>query len=1564
MRGCLALIQPWSPAAGARVNIYVGACLNAQTLGCGGFTWLTALTSLPAYAMEFISDDFDGALMLGSGRMTINQSLLGRQNPGELQWVGAPITIYAGDGTVMTDLEVEFDGIITDGSPNVDDNRVALAFTVNKQFLDVPLLISDFTGGGGVNGDTETRGQHKPAGFGSPVGVPIEFFDAVNQVALLDAYGNLTSVTAVYEGGGDMGASFGDYASYAALIAAPIPEGRWGTWLAGGMVRFKSKPQGVLTCDPVFGYGTPGAAMQRWMTTHAGVAVGKIRTSDFTGLDSALTTLLGASPAIDWWTDGDDNVLDLMQMLCASCNASPLLMLNGTIGVTRAVGGSVGLTLQMQGGTPLVTDWKSLDPTIPYWKMRMEAARTYRVHNPNEILYEDDLIDRGDYDAGQTYRQGHIATNPADGIQYIWKAALPGNVAPPNATYWDVYKTAITTGALGVEKFATRGDNLVFNGDASQGLSGLLTDATIGAGGTLALAATSEAIGGDKSFKIDKAATADGIYVLFRQIAVIPGEKMVFRAKVYGSAATSAGLYLRINERNVKAELASGYVTIGFANTTTDLVQEGPVSTSIVAHEYPYTVPAGVYWISVAVINWGGGPLRMIFDDVSLMRATTWNSGITGLGKPTDYADVTSANTAQYVQGQTAFTTLAAGTSLDNSVFGMPTRFGAFPGDVNFLQASRVAWDTTGNTVQNFKPQEAGANITENRTAAYIYNQGALAIQSAVRYQQQITGLPSTAERFWDMNYADLTAFALDWTYTVTASVSFPAANDTGGKTVQIIRGATFVDLTPNEWMAYVPTDLYEVIFDIEFGTQDAFTQVYLGVQGVDKAGNNLGSSYNYVAANGTAAGQFANTRQIFKGYFKGYTAAQGSGASSDPSAPVGLPDGTHAAFGYGQGGVVKIRPMALPNFASTTSTNSIKIHSVKLRRLAGAVATLTDVKFGSPYLREPDGTIAANAAYKTSLGTALYIANQTAFATLASGTSLDNPVFGMVSRLAPHADYGSPYLNSTSIVFSFASGGATVQDLRPQEFGSNKTETRTALYIQGQTTFTTLAAGTSLDNSVFGMPGRLGGHPDHGLSYLRADTLAYSSASGAGTAQGLRPQELGANVTENRTAQYIANQGPGAIASAADVLNNQTDASVTFVAMPTGAAYASGSGTTGGLRITLPRGYTNTMLRFWIDIYEYDNGGQGGYSCSYLVGGYTYETGNWINTFAQYIGPRNRARAVRFGDASGKCVVQIGETTDTWSYPQVRVRDFIAGYSQAAAADWKAGWSLGTSVVNPSNVTSTITTPNSGNPVFGENLLETPSILATLAAFKTNQGTAQYFSGQTAWATLTVTTARLTYLLDSGRMTLGVGKGITDEAQSQWITDAIAITSLGTALYIAGQGSGATANSLAGLNSAEGSKLAGIATGADVTATAIAAGLPGTTPVAGTGMTLAQIASAAGSGGGLNINAGVPSSHVVVLNIGQTISIDYSWAATRTSGGGNVQFSATLTIQGGALQQTSLGDAEFIGPSDPGSMSGTVTLTNSTGVKQSFVVACAVTPTSGGLAYSPQAQNYVVITG
>lgn len=160
----------------------------------------------------------------------------------------------------------------------------------------------------------------------------------------------------------------------------------------------------------------------------------------------------------------------------------------------------------------------------------------------------------------------------------------------------------------------------------------------------------------------------------------------------------------------------------------------------------------------------------------------------------------------------------------------------------------------------------------------------------------------------------------------------------------------------------------------------------------------------------------------------------------------------------------------------------------------------------------------------------------------------------------------------------------------------------------------------------------------------------------------------LGANNT------YVDGNGniQGVSSGSGQSVANNVDG---FVRAPGGGTFRTKTATlTGALKITLPVFFTDTMVQFQVDIYEYATG----YSCSLVIGGYNYSgASSWLQVTARVMGGSNVEYPVYFGHDGTKVCVWIGTPTETWSYPQVTVSNVSLGYNSTSRAIWESGWSI-----------------------------------------------------------------------------------------------------------------------------------------------------------------------------------------------------------------------------------------------------------------------------------------------
>ena len=177
---------------------------------------------------------------------------------------------------------------------------------------------------------------------------------------------------------------------------------------------------------------------------------------------------------------------------------------------------------------------------------------------------------------------------------------------------------------------------------------------------------------------------------------------------------------------------------------------------------------------------------------------------------------------------------------------------------------------------------------------------------------------------------------------------------------------------------------------------------------------------------------------------------------------------------------------------------------------------------------------------------------------------------------------------------------------------------------------------------------------------------------------------------------------GPPTNADATDytdyrVSNSDLSDQVLTIASPVGAHKGYNTSPTGSIVITLPQAWTGTMLKFVIDVYQHSDVGGVAKSFSVAVGGFNNTSlTTWQKAFAQIFGNISSNNSVRFGydPVAAKCVVCVGDDTETWTFPQISVRDFQAGYGNYSLSQWETGWSVAV-VADTSGYTNIITIPD-----------------------------------------------------------------------------------------------------------------------------------------------------------------------------------------------------------------------------------------------------------------------------
>lgn len=143
-------------------------------------------------------------------------------------------------------------------------------------------------------------------------------------------------------------------------------------------------------------------------------------------------------------------------------------------------------------------------------------------------------------------------------------------------------------------------------------------------------------------------------------------------------------------------------------------------------------------------------------------------------------------------------------------------------------------------------------------------------------------------------------------------------------------------------------------------------------------------------------------------------------------------------------------------------------------------------------------------------------------------------------------------------------------------------------------------------------------------------------------------------------------------------------------------AYYDSGttSTVTGTICITLPNGWTSSMNIYEIVLYEYND-----LNCSIInIGAYNFTSSSSAWHQHKYNTKGNYNKGVRLAYNGSKCVILLGNTTTTWSYPKVFLRTVYAGHSKQNS--WDDGYTISV-LTNESGYTN-IVSPGRSNEYFG----------------------------------------------------------------------------------------------------------------------------------------------------------------------------------------------------------------------------------------------------------------------
>jgi len=448
MLAALITLSPLLAGMDRRATLRLCSASDRRITGLGGIAWEPAATTAPALGMQFWNGDFDQANSAGRAQFDINIEQVRKRFPEVLDavWPGAQVEIMLGRVGDAWPWTTHFVGRVTAYNSNAYP-ALSITAEVDLEPFNVDVLNKTYAGTSDAEGGPDIKGRVKPLALGRPLNVEPVLINAVDSVYQFSAYGPIEAVTTLYERASAFPAASGNYASYAALVAADIDPGHWATCLAEGLIRLGAPAYGVITGD-IRGHAIGGVAPRG-----AGALVAVI--ADIAGVSSGLLgkTTLAALDA-EGATNSDIMIVDQVKFVDAArrlilpCNWQVVV---SNLGVLMAMKPSFNfedlVPIHAQGrSTPLVVgEVAESAVSVPYSKSTMAYARCWRVHSLDEIASAAPLVDRGTYDASVVYREGNIVSMPG-GSRWLFIATTPQAGVTPGTNFavWALLQSGAT----------------------------------------------------------------------------------------------------------------------------------------------------------------------------------------------------------------------------------------------------------------------------------------------------------------------------------------------------------------------------------------------------------------------------------------------------------------------------------------------------------------------------------------------------------------------------------------------------------------------------------------------------------------------------------------------------------------------------------------------------------------------------------------------------------------------------------------------------------------------------------------------------------------------------------------------------------------------------------------------------------------------------------------------------------------------------------------------------------------------------------------------------------------
>lgn len=430
MPATLIELSPYDPVTSAVVPVRATTDDDNRVCALNGVPWFPVLMKAGSFGLDLFDAGFPGFASTPTARVELDLSAF--PDAARYSWGDRPVRLWTGEPGTAWPWAQLFEGLVQ--AATVRDGRLTLTLRVNDAWLDRPVLNS-YAGTGAVEGPAALQGAPKPLALGAPKYVAPQLIDAVNNVWQFHGAGSARAVTAALDRLVRYPSSVGNSADFAALVAASIPPGSFGTCLALGLVRFGAPPAGPLTLIVEGDNGSaagwvrrPGALIRR-IALLAGATTAQLDLANLTALDTA------APFNLSLYVTAQTTARDLIARVAASVNGLAMVNLLGQLQVILPAIGTPALTLAADGSAePQVTSLELLETGAPWWRTQLSGDTCWRPHQPGEF-YEPPQGDPGPPGA-----------NTAQVLIYQRAASAP---AAPSATATYTFSSGTIAGLTG-----------------------------------------------------------------------------------------------------------------------------------------------------------------------------------------------------------------------------------------------------------------------------------------------------------------------------------------------------------------------------------------------------------------------------------------------------------------------------------------------------------------------------------------------------------------------------------------------------------------------------------------------------------------------------------------------------------------------------------------------------------------------------------------------------------------------------------------------------------------------------------------------------------------------------------------------------------------------------------------------------------------------------------------------------------------------------------------------------------------------------------------------------------